>query len=168
MLVKKEKCWHSGLRAVVADCDASLTAPGAQVGMVQDRDASPSKKGSVHPVVKNTAASGEPFKMRFEGCSSVPDATDELLSNMERFLVRYEVEHGFRRRASRFSAFRTRLSLFSAVVPASCTDALWFSYALFRQKIALMHLSAQPYRILESCPPSVVLCTMKVLRIRTL
>ena len=45
MSVKKKTRRHSGLRLVVADCDASLAAPGAQVGMVQDMDVSPGQNG---------------------------------------------------------------------------------------------------------------------------
>ena len=74
----EDRCWHSGLWWVVADCAASLTAPGAQIVVARDMEVSPGTKESVRPVVRNAAVSQELFKMRSGGWSGVSDTTDKL------------------------------------------------------------------------------------------
>ena len=99
---------NSGLRFVASDSDAALPVPGSG-GAKQTGAAG----GSLAPAMRNAELSGKLFAVHLGECSKDPGAAALVSEDACLYSVRYEMESGLKRRASRSSGPPTRASLFS-------------------------------------------------------
>ena len=69
--------------------------------------------------------------MKFGDCSRGPKATEELVPNVMRYSVSYELERGSKRPSSRLLRGGPRAMLFASDVPNICTAPAHMLYEPF-------------------------------------